>query len=277
MKRVLYGLLLCCYGFAPGNCSSSEMLAQYGYTEMRPPNSFLRPGTLVLVHSKNPFQASIICGAEASLGPDLETMHSVTSSGSVRQFNNRSFKVDASALQFAESENLRDVQSVTAKIRNARIVELTDEAVIEGMQHRSPQCAQAVQHRVDQGYTITMISSALYADFDYQVEFSHHHGHRANAPLKALAISDLAVALEGDTEMGNSGSIYAQGLILGVRDSEYLSALAIPSVDEGQFARHTRHIPLLETAKVKDGKVKLIDGPKTEVVPLTQPIALQDP
>ena len=269
MRRVFWGLLLACYGFGPGNCSSSQMLAQYGYTEMRPPSSFLKPGTLVLVHSKDPFQASIICGAEASLGPHLETMQSVTSSGSVKQFNNRSFKVDANAMQFAESENLKDVQSVTAKIRNARIVELSDEAVISGMQYRSPECSAAVRHRVEGGYTITMISSALYADFEYEVEFSHHYSHKTAAPLKAMAINDLAAALEGETESGNSGSIYASGLILGVRDDEFLSALSIPYVLEQNYVSHARHLPLLETASVKNGNVGLIRGPEATITPLS--------
>lgn len=255
------GLLfaLGCLGFTQGQCSSSEMLAQYGYTELRPPSSLLQVGSLVAIDQRSPFQARIICGAEASLGPHLATLKSVTTNGSIRHLNNRSFTLDGKALQFNEIESLKSVHSVTAKIRNARIVELTDEAVLVGMQYRSPECARAVRSRVEKGYTITMISSALICDIEYSVDFQHSMKTRKDA--KSEAVKDLAVMLEGEFTSIDAGEIHAKGLVMGIRDDEYLSALSIPGVAEQKYAHRPRHIPMEQPAVLQGHDVALIEAP----------------
>ena len=247
--------------------SSGDMLRQMGYTELRPASTLLAPGTLVVIDSRDPFQARIICGAEASLGPDLPMLRSVTSGGSLKSLRNKSFTIDASILgQLKENETLRSVESVTATLKNAVIVELTDEAVLAGIQLRSRACAEAVRSRVEKGYTITMISSALVGDIAYQVSFDNSARHHAAFADKSMAMMDLAVALEGETSSSLSGEIYSRGLVLGIRDDEYLSALSIPDVDETAFDRNTRHIGPEHVVHLKPEAIHIEPAPAPKAI-----------
>lgn len=238
----------------------SFFVQSYGYTELRPPSTLLKPGTLVTVENWQPFEARVVCGAEASLGPNVRFMRSATTSGSLKKLNNRSFAIDATTVSaLKERQQFRAVDSITVTLNNAHIVELSDDDVLAGIPYRSQACIEAVRNRVIRGYTITMISSALMGDVTYSIGWDYSQINRTDMADKSMAMLDLAVALEGEITSTAAGEIRAKGLVWGVRDDEYLSALSIDGIDQNNFARGTRHIPVEHVATLDDDdKVALI-------------------
>lgn len=224
--------------------ATSAMIQQFGYTELRPPSTLLGVGSLVSITSYDPFSAKIICSAESSLGPSMRVMRSRTADARLGQMNNKKFSVDISSMLGAGgSEHMQAVQSATATLRNARIVELSDDDVLWGMRDRTPACEWAVRERVRQGFVVTMISSVLMGDLDIDVSFNQRHGHHTDVADKAMAMADLAVAFDGEVTSSLGSSIKSTGLIFAVRDDEYFAALSHAFVDESAFERDTRHLP----------------------------------
>lgn len=270
LARPWHALVLFCT-LGNSQCPGATGLIQsYGYTEVRPPSTFLMPGTLVTFLSKDPLEAKIICGAEASLGPRMRFKRSLTSTGTLKRLNNKSFTIDAGTLKaLKERQQFRSVAAITVTLSNASIVELSDDEVLTGMWHRSPACAQAVRQRVERGYTISMISSALIGDVTYSIAWEQRHHHQTGMAEKTMAMVDLAAMLEGEIVSTTAGEIKADGLVWGIRDDEYLSALAIPYVEERNFERGTRHIPVEHVATLDpavtldiDDKVAVIEPPQ---------------
>lgn len=244
-----------------------EMLLRYGYAEVRPPARILMPGSLIVLTNREPLEARVICGAEASLGPNVRYMRSTTADASLKKVENKRFDVDASAVHaLREHEHFESVHSVTATLHNATILEVSDAEVVRGLTERSYECAEAVRQRIAGGYTVTMVSSALVADMSYQVQWDQKHGHRADMADKAKVLNDLAVVLEGNVTSTASGEIRATGLVWGIRDDEYLSALSAATADSRNFARDTRHIPAGHVAQVKgDGQVAVEAQPMPRI------------
>lgn len=239
-----------------GPCDDPNLFLQsYGYSEIRPPSQLLAPGALVTVIRKHPFfEAKLICSAEASLGRDVRYMRSATASGGLKWMAGRSFKLDASAIgQLKERDHFRAVDTIEVTLNKARIVELTDDDVLRGMQHRSAACREAVRARVERGYTVTMISSALVGDLTYTVSWDYSRGHTTDMSDKSLAMMDLSIMLDGEVKSTASGEIHATGLVWGIRDDEYLSALSLPYVPTSDFQRNTRHIPVDHIATLDKG------------------------
>ncbi|RYF46490.1 MAG: hypothetical protein EOO38_14015 [Cytophagaceae bacterium] len=216
----------------------------YGYTELRPPSTLLAPGALVSIISRDPFQAAIICGPKASLGPQLELQRSQTASGTVSQINNSTFSMDAGWLDLIRAEEkFSAVGSVTMTVSNAVIVEVRDEDVLMGLEHRSRACREAVRRRVEGHYTISMVASALMGDVVYSIKWSKAHEQNLSKSEKIDALQNLAVKLGGSISSESASEIRAQGLVWGIRDDEFLSAMAITYVAEENFERNTRHLP----------------------------------
>lgn len=261
--RLLAPLLLLAL-MGNSRCPGHSFFVQsYGYTELRPPSTLLQPGTLVTVESWEPFEARVVCGAEASLGPDVRLMRSATTTGSLKKLNNRSFAIDASTVgALKERQQFKAVDSITVTLNNAHIVELSDDDVLAGIPHRSRACTEAVRSRVERGYTITMISSALMGDVTYSIGWDYSQINHTDMADKSIAMVDLAVALEGEVSSVASAEIKAKGLVWGVRDDEYLSALSIPDINEADFKRGTRHIPIEHVATLDE----------TDKVALTAPV-----
>lgn len=223
---------------------SSEVIAAYGFTELRPPSTLLNVGALVTVVSHDPFEAKIICSAESSLGPHVRVMRSRTANSRLRHLDNKRFNLDVSALIGGRaSEQYQAVQSVQATLKNARIIELSDDDVLLGMRDRTPACEWAVRERVRQGYVVTMISSVLIGDLSVDVSFVERHGHHADVADKALVMADIAVALDGEVTSTLGTNVESTGLIFGIKDEEFFAALSATFIDESLFSRDSRHLP----------------------------------
>jgi len=243
MRPWLAPVLMACVMGNTGCPHASDFMRLYGYTEIRPPSGLLRPGSLVAITRRNPFEAKMICDAQASLGPEVSLVMSQTASGTLKKMQGQSSSLDASVLgMIKENARYKYVQNIDVTLQNVSIVEITDAAILESLGDRSDACAYAVRQRVSQGYTITMISSALVADVSYTVNWNEEAQHELTETDKLNILHELSATLGGTAQQVTTAEIHATGLIWGIRDDEYLSALSIPFVDEQRFARNTRQI-----------------------------------
>lgn len=237
--------------FAFSSCSNfGHFLKLYGYTELKPPSTLMAPGALVAVISKDPFVGKIICGPRASLGSGYKPVESETASRTLTNKTNGTFAVDADLLsQITTDVNFKAISSLAVTLTNAKIVEIVDADVLENIIYRSLACQEAVASRRRAGFEVTMVSSALIADFNYAIGWNQ--GVQMDAKMKTDVLQNLAVRLGGGASRVGDNSIQSSGLSLGIRDDEYLSALALSDVDERAFKRGSRVInsgnaPLLD-------------------------------
>lgn len=237
-----------------GQCDDHNIFIQsYGYSEVRPPSQILGPGALVSVIRTSPFEARLVCGPEASLGPGMRFLRSATASGGLKRMAGKSFKVDAGTVSaIKEQANYKAINTIDVTLENARIIELSDDDVLYGMQFRSKACWHAVRSRIEQGFVVTMISSALVGDVKYHIGWDYSRGQRTDMADKSLAMVDLAVMLDGEVTSTASGEIHAKGLVWGIRDDEYLSALSLPFVFTEDHQRGTRRIPADHIATIEN-------------------------
>lgn len=185
------------------------------------------------------------------MGRGLTPQRSHTASGTLKRINNSSMDLDGTIMALLRSnERLEVVRAITMTLSNAQIVEVRDEDVVRGLHHRSRDCAEAVRNRVRAHYTISMISSGLIGDVTYTVHFESRHEAKMSTSERANVLHEIAATLGGSVVDTTTAEITSSGLVWGIRDDEYLSALAIPDVDEGRFERDTRHIPNHEPALI---------------------------
>lgn len=137
-------------------------------------------------------------------------------------------------------------------MQNVSIVELNDEDVIAGMRHRSPGCKAALRARIAHGYPVTMISSALVSDVHISVQFDQSEVQDVSHTERAGVLKDLAVKLGGEVHSSDAGSIVATGLVYGIRDDAYLSALSIAEIDETRVAPGTSYLTDVGAIAVPD-------------------------
>lgn len=240
-KLCLPVLLLALMGNA-GCPRASDFMRLYGYTEIRPPSKILTPGTMVLITNKSPFEARVICDVEDSVG-DVTLTRSQTASGLLKQMQGKQSSLDASVMGLVkENSAYKHVQNIDVTLDNVSILEITDANILEALGARSQSCEHAVRQRLKQGYTITMISSALVADVKYTIHWATEATQELSVDDKMGLMHDLSLTLGGKAEQVTDASIYAKGLIWGVRDDEFLAALSQPDVDESEIPRGTRQI-----------------------------------
>lgn len=272
LRQLSYLLLLCATAAYTGCPHAGGIIREFGYSEIRPPSTLLWPGTMVSVTSSEPFEARIICAAEASLGHNLRFLQSRTTNGSLRKLNHQKFSLDGATLAGLKSqEHFQSVQDIAIVLDNAQIIELSDDAVLAGLKDRSAACRLAVRQRVRAGHVVTMISSALVGDMKITVSWDRSHGGKNDVSNRALVMKDLAVMFEGEVTSKLSGELHSRGLVWGVRDDAWLSALSIDFVDPSVFEKNTRRI---STGKV----VTLGDEGRLTIEPAPmQPTAIEYP
>lgn len=211
----------------PCGCDTDVMIASHGYTPLKPPSNLLQPGSIVAITHRRPFQAALICGPRASLGPNWKPQESPTSSQMTSKMNGKDFKVEASMMEAIRADaRFSQVQSITATLNHARIVELRDEDVIRGQAERSEDCTAAIHSRMARGYRITMISSALSGDAVWQVRFATEAHLEGRAKLDMM--DQLAIELGGNATSVTESEIRANDLVWGIKDDAYLVSLGLP-------------------------------------------------
>lgn len=228
---------------------SGALMRSYGYTQVKPPSNLMMPGSIVAVSHRRPFTAALVCGPRASLGSNWAAQESPTADAMTQKMNGRNLKIEANMLESIKMDaRFSSIASVTMQISRARIVELRDEDVIQGVAHRSEACQTGIRERLRRGFKITMISSALSGDVTYKVRFQTQASLDARAKLDCL--DQLAVELGGGATSVSATEIRAVDLVWGVRDDAYLSSIGVPDELMPAPAPATRIIPNERTANI---------------------------
>lgn len=229
----------------------------------------LMPAVVISWEGDNEEDAStakmkILCGSRASLGPELVLMSSETVSQTMQKKLKNSFKIDASYLKaVTAAAHVDDVESIEASIVNARIISLTDADVLENLKNRSEPCRQAIAARLEQGYSLTMISQSLVADFQFKVTWKSEKN--VNKKARLLAQQRLASELGGGMTRVGLRTIDSQGLVLGIRTDAFLLALSSPTMNG--ISEKT-----METAsKERSGEIKRVEADTDPIAPYVLP------
>lgn len=216
-----------------------EVLRKYGYTEVRPASTLFPPGTLVYVKTAKPFEAGVVCTAEAALGSDFKPMESKTMSSEMNKAKKygANLDVDVENLVSANAE-LHDVRSMKMTLSNAIILEVNDADIDSHSANTSRACLRQLTRRRRAGYEITMVSSALKADVSYTISWDK--GSKLSADAKAQALANLSAKLGIEGSVVSDRTIHAEGLYWGIRDDQFLAYLFapenLPAVDRGSRA-----------------------------------------
>jgi hypothetical protein len=198
-----------------------------GYTELRPPSTFLGPGAMVYVKSTDPFQAGTVCGVRASMGGNFVPRTSPTARREMRKVQGKHFELDTKVLEFIHAEaRFAAIRTISVSLNNPRITELTDDMVRENARYRSDACRESIADREAAGFKVTMISSAVEGDVSYSVTWKEEAKLGAQAKIDAL--NQLAVTLGAGADSITENTIAAHGLIWGIIDDRWLAQKSAP-------------------------------------------------
>ena len=199
-----------------------QVLADYGFVELRPPSTLLPPGTIVRLKSREPLQAGIVCTQRAALGPALDLASSDSKATSLGSLDGAGYALDGSVLPFLRVKaQYASVEKVTMHLSNVRVIEIPDSTVYDAVARRSSGCKKALKGLAgDPAQTISMIKSVLVADVSYGVEF------RSSANLDAAArlsiVQSLGAELGANRSTATAGSVSGTALYWGATDDVQL-------------------------------------------------------
>jgi hypothetical protein len=208
-----------------------------GYTPLKPPSLLLQPGALVYIKtaSTGEFSAGLLCGPRASLGSHWKPMRSPTAPASLSRVKGASFNMDARLMEDIHADvRFQSISKITMSLVNATIVELSDIDVIDNVRYRSEGCRQAIKNRLNAGYKISMVQSALMGNVVYSISWDQ--SFKGSAQAKIDALSQLSLELGGGATSVTESVIKADGLIWGLIDSPFLASLSIPEMDTSQYS-----------------------------------------
>lgn len=222
-------LLLCCVALTLSGCPSlHELISSYGFTELKPPSKLFAPGTLVWISNKSPFQAGIICTADRAMYHGFVPQESLTTNKQIQRAAKKGISIKAEVQQVANGDvTLDSVESITMHFTNAKVVALQDVDVQDlAYKRRDARCIKAVEMRQRAGFTVSMISEALQADVEYQVNWSRKANLTVEAKLAQLQALSAGLGLNADSATDNTMS--GKGLYFGIKDDAFLSWLWLP-------------------------------------------------
>lgn len=196
-----------------------EMIGKYGYTELQPPSTLIPPGTIVEVESEQPVSVNIVCTQQASLGRGFEVPATGTTNRSLVEAVSKEFKIDANYLNAIRADaKFSSVKNIRLTIKNAKVAQLSGDAVFANVVNRRHECQQAIDAFLKRNRKITMITSVLVADAAFSVEFDDTVA--ANASIKADILKGLAPTLGASYSSSGTEEITGIALYWGVKDDE---------------------------------------------------------
>lgn len=202
-------------------CSTTigTVIKKYGYSELRPPNTYVGPGTVYAVRSGR--IEDIVCSSEGSVGKDFVSLLSPTSSGELVSKAKGEFKLDASLLdQIKADAEGKYVKTVKLKTSNMSLRTASDDQVVAGVKKRTADCWTAILTRQAAGERLTMVNSVLVGDVDYSVEFDK--SATLNAETKKRILDKVAITLGGTVGISGSSVVTGKELFWGSHDSQML-------------------------------------------------------
>lgn len=229
-NTIFYAIFL--IGLLLQGCSSpfGEVIGDYGYSELRPPNTLYPPGTVVEIRKSKPMVLDIVCTQEGSLGTDFKVPESNTYNRELVKKLNKLFAFDADYLrQIKGNVKLEKIKNIKLEFSNTTILQLSADAVIENLDCRTVSCKKAIEVYLDKKRNVTMITSVLKADVKYHVVFEKEAGLSIEAKkeiLKGLA-TELGISFKSSRENQISGN----GLFWGIRQEHIL----VSPLDKGEI------------------------------------------
>lgn len=200
-----------------------SVMSDYGFTEFRPASRHVPPGTLVHIAGSQPLSLGVICGPSSSLGLEIgDIPTSPTINTNVKAALDRDLQLDVGFLQTLRgTAALSDIANVTLKLSNVRVLELSDDMVVEGFAKRSTACKEALRFRIEQGQPVTIVKSAIIADVTYTATLKT----KGSAEVTADIQDALATSLSSKVTTADNGAVKLTGtdLIWGIRDDEVLA------------------------------------------------------
>lgn len=214
------------------------------FQRLEPPSTMFAPGAVLALEptaetrrdDNAPVRYKICCGPRASLGENLVPTVSKTIAQTSRQLSATQWKLSGTMLERAQASVGGDqVESVTARLVNAKILSLSDADVMEGLADRSPECARAIKARLEQGYELVMVNAALVADLDFNIEWKSTISVDKKARLRDA--QRVAASLGGGQQRVGLKSVESRGLVLGIRTDPFLLALSVPDMPAQESMR----------------------------------------
>lgn len=231
-RRLQWVHLIAALGLLIAGCSTTigTVIKEYGYSELRPPNTYVGPGTVYAV--RNGKIEDIVCSSEGSVGKDFVALLSPTSSGELVSKAKGEFKLDASLLDEikADAEG-KYVKTIKLKTSNMSLKTATDDKIVAGVKSRTPDCWTAILTRQAGGERLTMVNSVLVGDVDYSVEFEENA--TLNAEVKKRILDKVAFTLGGSVGKTESSVVTGKNLFWGSHDSEMLMKYGKPPGQNG--------------------------------------------
>ena len=212
----LIGLLL-------QGCSNpfGKVIGDYGYSELRPPNILVPPGTVVEIREYKPVVLDIVCTQEGSLGANFEVPESNTYDRELIKKLNELFAFDADYLrQIKGNIKLEKIKNIKLKFSNTAILQLSADAVFKNLGCRTVSCQKAIKVYLDEKRDVTMITSVLKADVEYRVDFEKEAGLGIEAKKEIL--KELGVELGISFKLSGEDQISGNGLFWGIRYAHIL-------------------------------------------------------
>ncbi|MDA9009016.1 hypothetical protein N9K16_03540 [Alphaproteobacteria bacterium] len=212
-----------------------SVLRENGFAEFRPPSNLVPPGTWVTVSDGKPTKLSVICLLNEALGMTLEDLiESATPDTELFAQLDREMELDAGfTKKIKASSGAKGFDRITMHLTNAKVVEIPDTRVMEGIVNRTGYCRNAIQFRLDQNENVTMIKSALIADVKFQLETKED----IDATFDAKIIDNLASELRSKVVLSSDAKISFVGknLIWGIRDDAKLARVGMGLPQTGGF------------------------------------------
>jgi hypothetical protein len=228
--------------FVPSCRDTGELMKIYGYTEIQPPSTLLSPGTMVTITSLpgEPFQLKVLCGPRASLGKDFQPRQSETVTQSLEKMRGQTFDLSPALMEkIHASAKFKAVRKIKATLQNPVLLELDDNDVLENICNRSASCRTAIKLRINRGYPVTMVSSALAGDVIFETSFDA--STQLSAEQRSEIMRELAIELQAGSSYFSETKISARNLVFGIRDDAYLASLTLTDIDEVTFEETPPH------------------------------------
>ena len=227
-----------------GDVSVGQILTEYGFTELKPPSTLIKPGTWIEVLNTEPLHVSIICTPENALG--LEGNEELRDSPSIDAQMvsklSKSFELGASALEKVKGAvEFSEIKKISFQLKSIKLLELPDDAVMRALPDRKQHCLEAIRFRVEGEQLVSMIKSVLIADMYYRVEFDKKLSSDVEAKLKEELALELDLRLQ--TAEDGSQEIVGRNLVWGIREDARLATVGLTLPPTGGPGEDLKVIP----------------------------------
>ena len=252
-----------------------RILAESGFTELRPPSNLVMPGSIVLISSRNPLRVSTVCGSEGAFGINPSSLaQSASADVKTSKTFEGTYKANLAWIGSLAGTGSK-VQNADLLLSNVKIIELTDENVIEDLPNRSEPCKEALAFRYkSEPDNLTIVDSVLLADAEYRIEFKD----KTTAEESAYNVANSAGLTVQASRDGNS-VLVGKGLVWGIRDDQrkVILGLGLPSTSATGTERRSvlrKGVPVEGIDNSKQARLSntlFRQTVRVDVVPIRQP------